>query len=73
MYNEKGLNIPELFKHSKEKTVKGFSGGDPFVGEILELECDVLIPAADGGVITSTNASNIKQMLLLKELILQLL
>ena len=61
MYNEKGLNIPELFKHiAKEKTVKGFSGGDPFVGEILELECDVLIPAAVGGVITSTNASNIK-------------
>ena len=61
VYNEKGLNIPELFKHiAKEKTVKGFSGGDPFVGEILELECDVLIPAAVGGVITSTNASNIK-------------
>ena len=61
VYNEKGINIPELFKHlAKEKTVKGFSGGDAFVGEILELECDVLIPAAVGGVITSSNAANIK-------------
>ena len=50
VYNEKGINIPELFKHiAKENTVKGFEGGDAFVGEILELECDVLIPAAVGG------------------------
>ena len=61
VYNEKGLNIPELFKHiAKENTVKGFPGGDPLDSEILELECDVLIPAAVGGVITSSNAQKIK-------------
>ena len=61
VYNEKGLNIPELFKHiAKENTVDGFPGGDPLDSEILELECDVLIPAAVGGVITSSNAQKIK-------------
>ena len=61
VYNEKGLNIPELFKHiAKENTVDGFPGGDPLDSEILELECDVLIPAAVAGVITSSNAQKIK-------------
>ena len=59
--NKKGLNIPELFKHiAKTNTVKGFSGGDPYDEPILELECNVLIPAAIGGVITSDNAEKIK-------------
>ena len=60
VYNESGLNIPELFKHiAKNKTVNGFSGGDIYDGSILEIDCDVLIPAAIGGVITSTNAERI--------------
>ncbi|MDC0077312.1 Glu/Leu/Phe/Val dehydrogenase, partial [Acidimicrobiaceae bacterium] len=59
--NKKGLNIPELFKHiAKTNTVKGFSGGEPYDEPILELECNVLIPAAIGGVITSDNAEKIK-------------
>ena len=58
--NEKGLNIPELFKHiAKNNSVNGFSGGDNYNGEILEVDCDVLIPAAIGGVITSSNAEKI--------------
>ena len=58
--NEKGLNIPELFKHiAKNNSVNGFSGGDNYNGEILEVDCDVLIPAAVGGVITSSNAEKI--------------
>ena len=59
--NKKGLNIPELFKHiAKTNTVRGFSGGEPYDEPILELECNVLIPAAIGGVITSDNAEKIK-------------
>jgi len=59
--NKDGLNIPELFKHiAKNPSVRGFSGGDEYDGEILEVECDVLIPAAVGGVITSSNAERIK-------------
>ncbi len=59
--NNKGLNIPELFKHvSKNDSVQGFEGGDDFDGSsILETPCDILIPAAIGGVITSKNANKI--------------
>ena len=59
--NTDGLNIPELFKHiAKNPSVSGFSGGEEYDGEILEVDCDVLIPAAVGGVITSSNAEKIK-------------
>jgi glutamate dehydrogenase (NAD(P)+) len=58
--NENGLNIPELFKHiAKSNTVNGFNGGESFDESILEIDCDVLIPAAVGGVITSNNAERI--------------
>lgn len=51
--NSKGLDIPSLLKHTKEhKGVKGFHGGDSFDSNSILLEdCDVLIPAALGGVI----------------------
>ena len=65
--NEKGLNIPELFKHiAKTNTVKDFSGGEPYTEAILEIECDVLIPAAIGGVITSKNAERIKANMIIE-------
>ena len=65
--NEKGLNIPELFKHiAKTNTVKDFSGGEPYTEPILEIECDVLIPAAIGGVITSNNAERIKANMIIE-------
>ncbi len=61
IYNKDGINIPELFKYiAKNKSVEGFDGADKLDEEILELDCDILIPAAIGGVITSNNAENIK-------------
>ena len=61
IYNKDGINIPELFKYiAKNKSVEGFDGADKLDEEILELDCDILIPAAVGGVITSNNAENIK-------------
>jgi|TARA_B100001093_G_scaffold192350_1_gene184872 glutamate dehydrogenase (NAD(P)+) len=61
IYNKDGINIPELFKYiAKNKSVEGFDGADKLDEEILELDCDILIPAAIGGVITSNNAQNIK-------------
>ena len=61
IFNPKGINIPELFKHiAKSHTVAGFDGADELLEEILEVECDVLIPAAIGGVITTSNVNNIK-------------
>ncbi len=66
--NDKGINIPELFKHmSKNDSVKGFIGGEDIDGsKILEIPCDILIPAAVGGVITTKNASNIDTKILLE-------
>ncbi|KAL1292026.1 hypothetical protein AAHE18_20G241900 [Arachis hypogaea] len=60
--NSEGLNIPSLLKHSKEhRGVRGFQGGDPIdPNSILLQDCDVLIPAALGGVINRENANEIK-------------
>ncbi len=61
IYNKDGINIPELFKYiAKNKSVEGFEGADKLDDDILEIDCDILIPAAVGGVITSNNAGNIK-------------
>ena len=45
----------------------GFGGGEPITNvELLELDCDVLIPAAIDNVITEENARNIKSQLILE-------
>lgn len=61
IYNSNGINIPELFKYTaKHNSVAGFQGADELSENILEVKCDVLIPAAVGGVITTSNVNNIK-------------
>ena len=66
--NEKGINIPELFKYvSKNSSVVGFDGAEDLGNaKILEIPCDILIPAAVGGVITSKNANKIDTKILLE-------
>jgi glutamate dehydrogenase (NAD(P)+) len=62
IYNTKGVAIEELRAYiAQNKTVKGFPGGD-FVSndELLELDVDILIPAALSGQITEKNADKIK-------------
>lgn len=51
--NSKGLDIPGLLTHVKEnRGVKGFGGGDNIdPNSVLVEDCDILIPAALGGVI----------------------
>lgn len=51
--NSKGIDIPSLLKHVRaSKGVKGFHGGDSIdPNSILVEDCDILIPAALGGVI----------------------
>ena len=67
IYNPKGINIPELFKHmAKNVSVNNFDGAEPYPESILEINCDVLIPAAVGGVITSSNANNIKAKVIIE-------
>lgn len=60
--NSNGIDIPALLKHVKEtRGVRGFHGADVIDPKsILVEDCDVLIPAALGGVINRENANDIK-------------
>jgi len=64
--NKAGLNAEEVIKH-KEKTgsVVNFPKSESISNkELLELDVDLMIPAALEGVITDKNASNIKAKIL---------
>ncbi|MCH7498353.1 MAG: glutamate dehydrogenase [Candidatus Marinimicrobia bacterium] len=60
--NDAGLDIRALMEHMKKTdSVVGFKAGEPLDGdEILNQECDYLVPAALGGVITEKNAGKVK-------------
>jgi glutamate dehydrogenase (NAD(P)+) len=62
VYNSRGLNIKRLTAHSREAgSVIGFNNGDDLTNdELIELDCDYLVPAALGGVIHEGNADRIK-------------
>ena len=62
VYNAKGLDIPALVEHYRTtRAVPGFPGGENITNaELLELDCEVLVPAAIGNVITAENAPRIK-------------
>ncbi|HLU67910.1 MAG TPA: Glu/Leu/Phe/Val dehydrogenase dimerization domain-containing protein [Kofleriaceae bacterium] len=60
--NRAGLDVDELVEYaSTTGGVAGFTGGEAFPGDALLAEpCDVLVPAALGGVITGKNAGDIQ-------------
>jgi glutamate dehydrogenase (NAD(P)+) len=62
IYNPSGVNIPDALDYLR--TTRSFEGyeGVEFVSnqELLELECDVLVPAATENQINSQNADRIK-------------
>ncbi|MFQ5898002.1 MAG: Glu/Leu/Phe/Val dehydrogenase [Candidatus Methylomirabilia bacterium] len=68
IYNPKGLEIPQLEAHVREAgTVTGFPDADPVTNaELLELPCDLLIPAAVGSQIREDNADRIKAGLIIE-------
>lgn len=59
---EDGIDISALMEYKKENgQIEGFPGSRTITnGELLELECDVLIPAALENQITEENADRIK-------------
>ncbi len=62
-HNPRGLDVLELLRHARSHAGRlvGFGGGEAITGsELLAADCDVLIPAALGGVITGTNAAAIR-------------
>jgi len=62
-FNAKGLNIPEMFSYSIKNgnRLEGYTGAEKLPTEaLLELDVDLLIPAALDNVITKDNAHLIR-------------
>jgi glutamate dehydrogenase (NAD(P)+) len=69
VYNEAGLIEEDLFRHRKETgSILNFPGATNIfnTSDALELDCDVLIPAALENQITIENASRIKARIILE-------
>ncbi|HNP47530.1 MAG TPA: Glu/Leu/Phe/Val dehydrogenase [Bacteroidia bacterium] len=63
IYNENGLDVEAVFKHRKAtKSILNYPGARNFTNslEVLEAECDILVPAALENQITKDNAPRIK-------------
>lgn len=69
-YNPNGLDINEAIKYrnNNKGSLEGFPGGEQMSSgsDLLELEVDVLVPAAMEDVITIHNAQNIKAKLIVE-------
>ncbi len=68
IYNAKGINIPRALRYSKEHgTLRGLPETEPVSNkELLELPCDILIPAALENQLTIENATQIKARLIVE-------
>ena len=67
--NASGLDVKALAAHVKANkgSVAGFAGGDAFdAATIFSQDCDILIPAALGAVITKTTAPGVKAKLIVE-------
>lgn len=63
IWSDKGLDIDAVFNHRKNTgSILNFPGATNFNtnGEALEMECDILIPAALENVINAENAPRVK-------------
>jgi glutamate dehydrogenase (NAD(P)+) len=61
IYKKTGVDINSLTAHTQARgSISGFSGGDQIdPDELFALECDVLVPAALGNVLTKDNAAQV--------------
>ncbi|HEY3490127.1 MAG TPA: Glu/Leu/Phe/Val dehydrogenase [Candidatus Deferrimicrobiaceae bacterium] len=62
VHNPAGIDLEALLHHVEWKQpVSAFSGGSPVTNaQILEIPCDILVPAATSGQITAENAPRIR-------------
>ncbi|MFN2530434.1 MAG: Glu/Leu/Phe/Val dehydrogenase [Pyrinomonadaceae bacterium] len=62
IYSSSGINIPEALSYlQKTRSFEGYNGVESVTNqELLELDCDVLVPAATENQITSHNADRLK-------------
>jgi len=68
LFNTKGINIRNLLEYAaKHKSIHGFAEAESIgAQDILEQECEILLPAATESVINSKNAHRIKAKLLVE-------
>jgi len=66
--NPRGLNVSQLLDYAREaSTIKGFTGGESIGSqEILEQDCEILLPAAIENVLTRGNADRIRARVLVE-------
>jgi len=62
VYSENGLDVVALLMHaSKNASLRDVSQGQPVPhADLLEMPCDILVPAATGSQITAANAGSIQ-------------
>lgn len=62
VHNAEGLDVGALMQHaSRGAALESFPGGEPITNQdLLALSCDILIPAALGGVFHEKNAAKVK-------------
>jgi len=68
IYDEKGLDVPQVLEHLRVKRrMEGYPEADHIPNsEQLQLDCDLLIPAATQNQITSRNAERIRARLIVE-------
>jgi glutamate dehydrogenase/leucine dehydrogenase len=66
IYNQEGLNIPQCIEWVKNRKLLREMPGNEHISneELLELDVDILIPAAIDGVVTKDNANRVKARLI---------
>jgi glutamate dehydrogenase (NAD(P)+) len=68
IYNPLGLSLKRVMEYrAREKTLRGFPGArEVSNADLLELDCEVLVPAAIGNQLTSRNAGAVKAKLIVE-------
>lgn len=66
--NPEGIDLQAALDHVKtHRTLEGFTGGDKVRGEaVLVMPCDILIPAALGGVLTAEIAKEVRAKIIVE-------
>ena len=68
VYNPRGIDVYRALRHSKEHgSLRGLADCEPVTNaQLLELPCDVLIPAALENQLTGRNAARVKARLIIE-------